>query len=69
MTETVSLDGRTLVGVENAEQGEVSSETRFDFEQDGDRIYARYSGGDIVDGHLLGAVARRARRGAADLVP
>lgn len=56
MTETVSLDGRTLVGVENAEQGEVSSETRFDFEQDGDRIYARYSGGDIVDGHLLGTL-------------
>lgn len=56
MTDPVSLDGRTLVGVENADGGEVSSETRFRFEQDGDRIHARYSGGDVVDGHLLGTL-------------
>lgn len=54
MADKISLDGRTLVGVENVEQGEVSGETRFHFEQDGNNIYARYSGGEIVDGHLVG---------------
>ncbi|WP_158055995.1 hypothetical protein [Halorussus halophilus] len=54
MAENVSLDGRTLVGVANASAGEVSEDTRFEFEQDGDRLYAQYSGGDVVDGHLVG---------------
>lgn len=50
----VSLDGRTLAGVANADAGEVGSDTRFQFEQEGDRIYARYAGGDVVEGHLVG---------------
>lgn len=54
MSGDVSLDGRTLAGVENAEGGEVNEETRFHFEQDGERIYARYAGGDVVAGHLVG---------------
>ncbi|MBV0903503.1 hypothetical protein [Haloarcula salina] len=54
MTEEISLDGRTLVGTANTEDGEVSSDTRFQFEQEGERIYAHYSGGDIIDGYLVG---------------
>lgn len=54
MTDEISLDGRTLAGVANDEEGEVSAETLFDFEQDGERIYASYSGGAIADGHLVG---------------
>jgi hypothetical protein len=54
MSGEISLDGRTLVGVENDETGEVSGDTRFEFEQDGDRIYANYAGGDVLDGHLVG---------------
>lgn len=54
MSDEVSLDGRTLVGVANDEEGEVSGETRFHFEQAGERIRASYSGGKIVDGLLLG---------------
>lgn len=54
MSHDVSLDGRTLVGVANADAGEVSGDTRFHFEQDDERIYAHYSGGDILDGHLVG---------------
>jgi len=50
----ISLDGRTLAGVTNADAGEVGGDTRFEFEQEGDRIYARYSGGEVVDGHLVG---------------
>ena len=54
MTEDISLDGRTLVGVANTDSGEVSGETRFEFEQEGERIYAHYTGGSIADGHLVG---------------
>jgi len=54
MTADISLDGRTLVGVENDDAGEVDGETRFQFEQDGERLYARYAGGDVADGHLVG---------------
>lgn len=54
MTEEISLDGRTLVGVVNTEDGEVSGDTRFQFEQEGERICAHYSGGDVIDGHLVG---------------
>ena len=54
MTDEISLDGRTPVGVANTDAGEVSGDTRFEFEQEGDRIYAHSSGGDIADGHLVG---------------
>lgn len=54
MADEISLDGRTLVGVANDDAGEVSGDTRFRFEQDGDRIYASYAGGAVVDGHLVG---------------
>lgn len=59
MTEDVSLDGRTLVGVANDEAGEVDEETTFEFEQTGGRIRARYSGGSIVEGQLLGTIDGR----------
>ncbi|WP_440988840.1 hypothetical protein [Haloarchaeobius baliensis] len=56
MNDDLSLDGRTLVGVENDEAGEVGGDTRFQFEQDGDRIHAHYAGGTIVEGHLVGTL-------------
>ena len=55
MTDQPSLDGRTLVGVAN-DGGEVDADTRFHFEQDGDRIHAHYAGGSIVEGHLVGTL-------------
>ncbi len=54
MAGEISLDGWTLAGVANDEDGEVSSDTVFHFEQNGERIYASYSGGEVADGHLLG---------------
>jgi hypothetical protein len=53
--ESISLDGRTLVGVEN-EGGDVGSETVFEFEQVGERIAASYAGGSILDGYLVGTL-------------
>ncbi|WP_423746563.1 hypothetical protein V5735_20070 [Haladaptatus sp. SPP-AMP-3] len=54
MANEISLDGRRLAGVANDEAGEVGADTLFNFEQEGERIYANYSGGAIVDGHLVG---------------
>lgn len=59
MTADIALDGRTLVGVANTEAGEVSGDTRFEFKQEGERIYAHYSGGDTVDGHHVGTFDSR----------
>lgn len=56
MSEPISLDGRTLVPVANDDAGEVSAETRFHFEQEGERIRARYAGGEVVDGYLVGTL-------------
>ncbi|MFC6963351.1 hypothetical protein [Halocatena marina] len=53
MADEISLDGRTLVAVAN-DGGEVNEETQFAFAQDENRIRAHYSGGDIVDGYLVG---------------
>ena len=54
MEDKISFDGLTLAGVANDEGGEVGADTVFHFEQTGERIYAHYSGGDVVDGHLVG---------------
>ncbi|RLM49017.1 hypothetical protein, partial [Halorubrum sp. Atlit-28R] len=53
MAQTLSLDGRTLVGVEN-DGGEVGGDTRFRFEQDGNVVTAHYAGGTIIEGFLTG---------------
>lgn len=56
MEPELSLDGRVLEGVSNANAGEVDTDTRFEFTQDGDRISATYAGGDIVEGYLVGTM-------------
>lgn len=60
MDDEISLDERTLAGVANADAGEVDTDTRFEFEQDGDRISARYAGGAVETGYLLGTFDGRA---------
>ncbi|MFC6835133.1 hypothetical protein [Halomarina ordinaria] len=54
MADEISLDGRTLAGVANDATGEVGRDTTFEFEQVDDRIHARYAGGSVVTGHLVG---------------
>ncbi|WP_241431852.1 hypothetical protein [Natrialba chahannaoensis] len=53
MPEHINLDGKKLVGIEN-DDGAVSADTVFQFEQTGERIYAHNCGGQIADGHLVG---------------
>src|SRR5687768_70709 len=49
----ISYDNRRFRSVENSETGEVGTDTLFDYHHAGDIVWAEYSGGDIVRGHLI----------------
>ncbi|MFM8534826.1 MAG: n-acetylglutamate synthase [Acidimicrobiia bacterium] len=51
-----NLDGKTFRPVSKAPNGEVGTETRFHYRQQGRLVTATYSGGDIVAGHLIANV-------------
>lgn len=48
------LDGRTMFVSSTADNGVVSSETRLHFTQRGARVAARYAGGRVARGWLVG---------------
>lgn len=50
----VSMDGRVLRSVAADGDGEVDGDTVFRFSQDGDLVHARYEGGAIRLGFLVG---------------
>lgn len=49
-----NLEGRIFTSVANTGSGEVDERTLFEYHQNEDLIYADYSGGLILKGHLLG---------------
>ena len=49
-----SLNGRTFVPIENSRAGVVDERTKFHFSQTDIHFQARYSGGDILHGHIIG---------------
>ncbi|TLQ46508.1 hypothetical protein [Streptomyces marianii] len=49
-----SLDGLVLAPVADQSPGQVGTRTRFTYHEDGGRIWAEYTGGDVVRGHLVG---------------
>lgn len=49
----INLNSKTFSPVENTENGEVSGKTVFHYHQDGDRVWAEYSGGSVERGHLV----------------
>lgn len=53
----IDYDGRCFRGRSNSGTGEVGSRTVFHYRQNHDRLWGQYSGGEIVEGHLLGVVA------------
>lgn len=57
--EGISLDGRTFVGVTNTGSGDVGPLTTFTYLQDGEVIWADYSGGQILRGFLVGTRSGR----------
>jgi len=53
----MNLDGVVMSVQSTAEQGVVGAGTRLRFLQKGTRVFARYSGGSIARGCLVGAIA------------
>ena len=51
-----SYHGKRFRSIGNSNNGEVSSETTFDYQQQGRIISAEYKGGEIKQGNLLGQV-------------
>lgn len=54
VTESPSLHGVRMRAVSGAETALVSIDTFFEFEQTGNIFSARYRGGEIADGYLIG---------------
>ena len=52
----INYDGKKFISKKNTENGEVSEETIFCYHQKEDIIWAEYSGGEIVQGFLVGTV-------------
>lgn len=52
----INLDDRKFRPAYNSVNGEVSEQTIFHYHQDGEVIWAEYSGGDIVKGSLVGKI-------------
>ena len=50
----IDINNRKFTALQNSENGEVSSSTVFHYFQKGSVVWAEYSGGDILTGHLLG---------------
>ena len=53
----INYNNKFFVSRENTENGEVSGNTIFSYYQDGNILWADYSGGEVVRGHLIGTVA------------
>ena len=51
-----SLNNKIFRTVENTDNGEVSGETVFSYYQENGIIWADYSGGSIIRGHLIGVI-------------
>jgi hypothetical protein len=52
----IDYNNKRFVSCENSVNGEVSSETVFNYRQNGDLAWAEYSGGEIVFGTLIAKV-------------
>jgi hypothetical protein len=49
-----SLDGRVFSVAQTADAGEASADTTFEYHEDGDLVWARYAGGTVRLGFLVG---------------
>lgn len=52
----ISCDGKLFVPQTNTENGEVDGNTVFAYHQRDNILWADYSGGDVIKGHLVGTV-------------
>ncbi len=61
---TFNYDNRKFRSVSNSAAGDVGAETIFHYHQDGDLVWAEYSGGEIAYGTLI---AKRGPDGILDM--
>ncbi|WP_449539645.1 n-acetylglutamate synthase [Ferdinandcohnia sp. Marseille-Q9671] len=52
----INYNNKTFVSTENSSNGEVSDKTYFTYSQEGNILFATYSGGEIVKGTIIGMV-------------
>lgn len=52
----INYDGRKFITKMNSENGEVGEQTNFTYHQNGNLLWAEYSGGYILKGSLIGSV-------------
>jgi len=52
----INYNNKIFRPLSNSANGETSSETRFNYNQVGNVLMAYYSGGQIIQGHLIGLV-------------
>jgi len=55
----IDYDRKTFVSLENSNNGEVTRKTLFHYRQQDRMVWADYSGGGILLGHLIGKVDDR----------
>lgn len=53
MKSIVNYHGKSFKSVDTSDNGEVNNETVFTYYQNGNIVWADYSGGGIVKGHLI----------------
>ena len=52
-----NYNNKKFKAVENTINGETSEETIFHYKQEGNILTSKYSGGKIIEGHLIGLVS------------
>lgn len=55
----INYDGKIFIPKMNTENGEVDGETVFRYHQNGEILWAEYDGGEIIRGHIIGAVSQQ----------
>ena len=56
-----NLEGKVFTSVSNTDNGEVDERTVFEYHQNEGLIFADYSGGLILKGHLIGKIVDEAQ--------
>lgn len=55
--EKINYDGKKFIPRLNTDNGEVDCHTIFNYHQNDDVLWAEYSGGDVIRGHIIGMVS------------
>lgn len=58
--QAIDLNHKKMHVVETAQNGVVNDQTIFAFQQKGDRVFARYAGGGVSRGYLIGVMQQSA---------